>query len=111
MEIRIKQEANATVVSVTGILDAVTSPEFSGKLNELISGGVIALVVDLDGLDYISSAGLRVLLITAKQIKAKAGQLRCANVKGPVKEIFDISGFGTIFKTDDSVAAALAKLV
>jgi len=111
MEIQIKKEANATVVTVTGRLDAVTSAEFGKKINELISGGATALVIDFDGLDYISSAGLRVLLITAKQLKGKDGQVRCANVKGTVKEVFDISGFGSIFKIDDSVAAALTQLV
>jgi stage II sporulation protein AA (anti-sigma F factor antagonist) len=111
MGIQTKKEANATVVTVTGRLDAVTSPEFGNQLNELICGGANAFVVDCDGLDYISSAGLRVLLFTAKQLKAKGGQVRCANVKGAVKEVFDISGFGSIFKMDESVAAALTKLV
>jgi stage II sporulation protein AA (anti-sigma F factor antagonist) len=111
MEIQTKKEANATVVTVTGRLDAVTSAEFGKKITELISDGTIALVIDFDGLDYISSAGLRVLLITAKQLKGKDGQVRCANVKGTVKEVFDISGFASIFKIDDSVAAALTQLV
>jgi len=60
--------------------------------------------------DYISSAGVRGLLVTAKQLKGKGGQIRCANVKGTVKEVFDISGFGAILQMDDSVETALAKL-
>jgi anti-anti-sigma factor len=111
MEIRTEKEAAATVVTVTGRLDAVTAADCGKALNELISSGANALVFDFDGLNYISSAGLRVLLMTAKQLKAKGGQVRCANVKGTVKEVFDISGFGSIFKMDDSVAAALATLV
>jgi stage II sporulation protein AA (anti-sigma F factor antagonist) len=54
---------------------------------------------------------LRGLLVTAKQLKGKGGQVRCANVKGTVKDVFDISGFGAIFQMDDSVSDALAKLV
>jgi stage II sporulation protein AA (anti-sigma F factor antagonist) len=111
MEIQTKKEANATVVTLTGRLDAITAPEYEKAVNELIGGGEIAFVVDFDGLDYISSAGLRGLLVTAKQLKGKGGQVRFANVKGTVKEVFDISGFGSIFQMDDTVAAALAKLV
>ena len=111
MEIRTKKEASATVVTISGRLDAVTAPEYEKAVNELIFAGEIKLVVDFDGLDYISSAGLRGLLVTAKQLKGKGGQIRCANVKGTVKEVFDISGFGSIFQMDDSVSAALSKLV
>jgi len=110
MDILIKKEANATAVTVTGRLDAVTAPEYEKKMQELIAGGDIRLVVDFEQLDYISSAGLRGLLVTAKLLKAKGGQVRFANVKGTVKEVFDISGFGSIFQMDDTVAAALAAL-
>jgi len=54
---------------------------------------------------------LRGLLVTAKQLKGKGGQVRFANVKGTVQEVFDISGFGSIFQMDDSVDTSLAKLV
>ena len=110
MEIQSMKEAAATVVTITGRLDAVTAPQYEITVNELISGGEIAFVVDFDALDYISSAGLRGLLVMAKQLKGKGGQVRFANVKGTVKEVFDISGFGTIFQMDDSVATALAKI-
>jgi stage II sporulation protein AA (anti-sigma F factor antagonist) len=110
MEIQTKKEANATVLKVAGRLDAVTAPEYEKRVHELIDGGDIRFVVDFDDLDYISSAGLRGLLVTAKLLKAKGGQVRFANVKGTVKEVFDISGFGTIFQMDDSVAASLAAI-
>lgn len=110
MKIQTNKEASAMVATITGRLDAVTAPEYEKAVNELIAGGEIAFVFDFGGLDYISSAGLRALLATAKQLKAKGGQVRFANVKGTVKEVFDISGFGAIFPMDDSVAAALAKI-
>jgi len=108
MNIATKKEANVTVATVTGRLDAVTASVYETKIKELIANGEIALIIDFEGLDYISSAGLRGLLTTAKQLKAKGGQVRFANVKGTVREVFDISGFGTIFQMDDSVAASLA---
>ena len=110
MEIQTNKETKATVVTITGRLDAVTAPEFEKKLIELIGGEESAFIVDFDALDYISSAGLRVLLATAKRLKAKGGQIRFATVRGTVKEVFDISGFGAIFQMDDSVTVALAKI-
>ena len=110
MDILIAKEANATVVTITGRMDAVTAPQYETAIKELINGGESALVVDFDRLDYISSAGLRGLLVTAKLLKGKGGQVCFANVKGTVKEVFEMSGFGSIFQMDDSVAAALAKI-
>jgi stage II sporulation protein AA (anti-sigma F factor antagonist) len=110
MEILTRKEANAIIVTLNGRLDAITAPEYEKAVTALITAGEIKLVVDFDGLDYISSAGLRGLLVTAKQLKGKGGQVRCANVKGTVKEVFDISGFGSIFQMDDSLAAALVSL-
>lgn len=110
MDIQTLKETKATVVTVTGRLDAVTAPAYEEAVNELINGGEIAFVVDFAGLDYISSAGLRGLLVMAKQLKGRGGKVRFANVKGTVKEVFDISGFATIFQMDDSVAAALSNI-
>jgi len=105
-----QKEANATVVTITGRLDAVTAPDFEKTLHELIAGEETCFIVDFEQIDYISSAGLRALLATAKKLKVKGGKIRFANVTGPVKEVFDISGFGSIFQMDDSVSAALAKI-
>ncbi len=108
MEIQSRVEDGAAVVTVTGRMDALTAPAYQEKLNELIAGGTTAVVVDFDGLDYISSAGLRVILSTAKELKGKGVQVCFANVRGIVKEVFDMSGFGSIFQMHDSVGAALA---
>jgi anti-anti-sigma factor len=110
MELLTRKEASTTVVTVTGRLDAITTPEYEKKILELIQSGDTLFVIDFEKLDYISSAGLRGLLVTAKQLKAKSGQVRFANVSGPVKEVFDMSGFGSIFQSDPSVADALAAL-
>ncbi len=109
MEILTRMENGTAVVTVTGKMDALTSPAYQQELNGLIAGGTIAFVVDFDGLDYISSAGLREILATAKVVKGKGGEVRFANVKGTVREVFEMSGFSSIFPLHDSVAAALAK--
>jgi len=110
MEIQNRKENNATVVTVTGKMDALTAPAYQEKMNELIGAGETAFVVDFESLDYISSAGLRGILSTAKVLKAKGGQVRFANVKGTVREVFEMSGFGSIFQMHDSVALALAEI-
>lgn len=110
MNLQSIKEKNATVVTISGRMDAVTAPEYEKTVNELIAAGETMFVIDFNTLDYISSAGLRGLLVTAKQLKGKGGQVRFANIKGTVKEVFDISGFGSIFQMDDSVSAALARI-
>lgn len=110
MDFQSRNESGSVVVTIAGRLDAVTSPEYEKKVRELIDGGSHRLVVDFEKLDYISSAGLRGLLVTAKMLKGKGGQLRFANVQGGVRSVFDMSGFGAMFQVEDSVAAALAAL-
>jgi anti-anti-sigma factor len=110
MDIQTQKETNATVLTLSGRMDAVTAPEFESVIKQLIADNITSFVVDFKGLDYISSAGLRALLATAKLLKGKGGQLRFANIVGTVKEVFDISGFGSIFQMHDSVAAALAEI-
>lgn len=110
MEIQTKKETTATIVTVEGKLDALSAPEYEKGLIELISGGELRLIVDFQGLTYISSAGLRSILSTAKVLKGKAGKILFANVQGTVREVFDISGFGSIFQLCDSVDAARAEM-
>ena len=107
MAIRTRNDRDAVVVEVSGRLDAVTAPEFEAALNASIQQGNLRYVIDLDGLEYVSSAGLRGILVIAKLLRSKGGQLRFANVRGTVREVFDISGFGSILTIDESVAVAL----
>lgn len=111
MEFLPRNEEHAVVVAISGRLDAVTSADFETRMRELIERGNAALVVDFERLEYISSAGLRALLVIARTLKAKDGRLRFANVTGGVRAVFDMSGFASMFQLDDSVAAALASLV
>jgi stage II sporulation protein AA (anti-sigma F factor antagonist) len=110
VEFQARKEAAAVVVALAGRLDAVTAPDYERRMHELIDGGDVRVVIDFERLDYISSAGLRGLLVTAKQLKAKGGQLRFANIQGGVRAVFDMSGFGSMFQLDDSVASALAAI-
>ncbi len=107
MQIDTRKENNAVVVSIKGRMDAVTTPEIESRLGQIVDGGEKRLLVDLQQLDYISSAGLRALLATAKRLKSEQGDIAFANLEGHVKEVFEISGFYSIFKVYDSTEKAL----
>ena len=110
MEIKARKEKNAIVVSVRGKMDAVSSPKFENQLSELISQGEKDFVIDLGELEYLSSAGLRIILVTLKRLKEKDGKLFICALKGMVKEVFEISGFGAIIPIYDSVGSALSNI-
>ena len=94
MTINKLQEGNTLIVALEGRLDTMTSPELEKELKESMDG-VESLVLDFGKLDYISSAGLRVLLSAHKQMKNKGG-LTVKNVNEVVQEIFDVTGFADI---------------
>jgi anti-anti-sigma factor len=110
VQIQIMTKESAMVVSVVGRMDASTSSAYEKKLNELIAQGHKVFVIDFSGLDYISSTGLRSILVTANAIKAAGGKIALANIRNAVKDVFDISGFGTIFQMNDSVESALRQI-
>ena len=97
MEISFAQKNNWTIVTVEGRMDTVSAPDFDCKVQEMIAEGAKRLVVDLSGLEYISSAGLRCILVAGKSATATGGQLCCCGLQGVVKKVFDISGFTTLF--------------
>ena len=107
MDITSKNEDKALIVSVSGRMDAVTASDFENALTEFLDQGNSALVIDFSDLDYISSAGLRSILASAKKMKGLSGTLSLACLKEVVKEVFDISGFSAIIPIYDSVETAL----
>ncbi|MCJ7683699.1 MAG: STAS domain-containing protein [Desulfobacteraceae bacterium] len=104
------KEKDCLIVSVEGRMDAVSTPEFEQILGGWIDGGDIRFIVDLAGLDYISSAGLRGILTSVKRLKAEGGQIVLTSLHGTVKEVFEISGFSTIIPIFESVEDALQKM-
>lgn len=109
MEINTKKVENIAVTSVKGRMDAVTVQEFEKSVSELLSGGENVLLVNFSELEYISSAGLRSILATAKQLKARNGEIMFTGLKNAVKEVFEISGFYSIFKTFETEEEALTQ--
>jgi len=98
MNIKETKKDKATVLVVEGRIDSGTSAELEKKLIAMIeAGGVKDIAMDFSAMEYISSAGLRVLLMAAKKAGKLGGKVVLSGLSANVKEVFDISGFSSIF--------------
>jgi anti-anti-sigma factor len=93
-----------------GRLDSNSGPVFEKELLGYIEGGCRRLLLDFSELNYISSAGLRIVLVAAKRIKAAGGRLVLAALNAQVNEVFEISGFNRILDIEPDYASAAARL-
>ena len=109
MQISTRTSNDIHIVAVTGSLDSTTSPEAQKSLDAVLAGAKKVLL-DFSQLDYISSAGLRVLLGAAKQLRAKGGTLGMFGLNQSVREVFEISGFASILSIYPSEAEALGAI-
>ena len=98
MNINKTQEGSVLTVALEGKLDAVSSPKLEGELRNAVNG-ITELIFDLNSLDYISSAGLRVLL-RAQKVMNRQGSMTIRNVKTEIMEIFEVTGFTDIFNIE-----------
>lgn len=97
-------------VSLAGRLDSATSGDFEKDLHPLFAASGVRALLDFSSLDYISSAGLRVVLMTAKRARQAQGRLVLCGLQPHVREVFEISGFLKILSVADDQAAALSQL-
>ncbi|RXE56787.1 hypothetical protein ABH15_01065 [Methanoculleus taiwanensis] len=107
LEITERHEGEVAIVSLKGRLDAASSQDAEQRMNGLIDAGSRAILVNLSGLDYISSSGLRVLLASLKRLKKTGGNLHLAEPKPAVRDVFTMAGFHRIFTIHDDEASAL----
>lgn len=98
MNIIKKQDGTTLTVALEGRLDTVTSPHLEGELRTAVNG-VTELIFDLTGLEYISSAGMRVLL-SAQKVMNRQGKMTIRNVKPEIMEIFEVTGFVDILNIE-----------
>ena len=94
MLIEIKKNVEETTIEIVGRLDTTTAPSLDNTINECIAD-TRNLILDLKGLEYVSSAGLRVLLSAQKKLQ-KEGSMKIKNVCDSVMEVFEITGFADI---------------
>ena len=94
MTIEIKKTTEETIIEIVGRLDTITAPALDKTINEDI-GDTKNLVLDVKGMEYISSAGLRVLLSAQKKMQ-KIGSMKVTGVCEDVMEVFEMTGFADI---------------
>ncbi|MEW5727204.1 MAG: STAS domain-containing protein [Pseudomonadota bacterium] len=107
MEIKEDKSGDATVLVPVARVDSATAKAFEGKVLQVVNSGSAKIVVDFSELDYISRAGLRVVLVGAKMTRAPRKFVLCG-MKPHIREVFDVSGFAKILNIQADRAAALA---
>jgi anti-sigma B factor antagonist len=108
MKTDVQQAGNSTIVTVTGSVDALTSAELAKVLTGQIAEGRANLVVDLIGVAFMSSAGLRTLLGAVKEARGSGGDLRISSTNPGVDKVLKMSGFHNIAKVFPSQAEAVS---
>lgn len=107
MEIKKTKINDFSVLSIEGRIDTTNFNQFEIEINLLFNSGEKNFIFNCEGLNYISSSGLRVFLIAQKKSISLNGKLHLCNLQPNIKEIFDISGFSSIFKIFDTQEQAL----
>lgn len=110
MSITFETTGAVLVVELLGRLDSANAAEVEGALLERVTGAAGPVVLDLVRLDYISSAGLRVVLVVAKRMKQASRSLVLCGLQPNIRDVFEISGFLGILDVVPKRAEALAKL-
>ena len=107
MELKFENINEVTLISINGSLDTNTSPEAESSINQSIMDGNRKFIIDLENTDYVSSAGLRIFLATAKKLLSEGGTFKLASPNSVVREILEMSGFTSILDVRDTREDAL----
>ncbi len=99
MELTAEKNGNELTVHLSGELNTLTAPQLAGLLDKEL-GGVESLILDFKECDYVSSAGLRVLLGTFKQMKASGGDMRLVNVGEGFRDVLENTGLDSVFDVE-----------
>lgn len=110
MDISAREEHGCLVAVVRGRLDTVSAGEFELKMDGLMAGASRNVILDLSGLDYISSAGLRSILAFSRKVKGAGGGMALCGVAGLPREVLLLSHFETVFPLHASVEDAAKSL-
>lgn len=110
MEINHKEENGIVFLAFKGRLDGTSAVEAEETITTIFKGENNRLLFDFEFLEYLSSAGLRVVLGAAKEIKRRDGKFVLCALNSYVKEVFEVSGFGAIIPIADSVQAGIKEI-
>ncbi len=110
MQISETKQDGVTIVAPVGRVDSTTSPALDAQLLGLARSGQHRVVIDFSGVEYISSAGLRVMLSLAKRTKESKGRLALAGLGDSVRQVFELAGFLPLFVVETTAEAAAARV-
>jgi anti-sigma B factor antagonist len=99
MEVKFNKQDSTLTVTISGNIDTVTAPELDTKLQENLSG-IKDLILDFAAVDYISSAGLRVILMANQQLEDADGTMTIKNANDDVRDVFEMTGFDSLLNLD-----------
>lgn len=104
----VREAKGVPVLAVTGEVDVYTAPRLREKLVELVTQGKYQIVVDLEGVEFLDSTGLGVLVGGLKRVRTHEGDLSLVCTQQRILKVFDITGLNKVFTIHDSVDAAVA---
>lgn len=107
ININVSGHNNVTVIEASGRIDSMNANQLGDALSTEIEDGNLLLVLDLNAVEYMSSAGLREMVATLKKAKRASGDLRIAQPSDRVREVLEMAGLDTIFKIYPTQAAAV----
>ena len=108
MNVEVQRQDGNLIALIEGSVDGNNAAAFQASLQDSVQEGDKSMVLDLGALVYISSAGLRVLLLVAKDMQNKGANFAICSLQGQVRELFSVSGFDQIIQISDSQEDALA---
>src|SRR5215470_13583224 len=107
MNIATRQTQDVLIVEMAGRLDSYGSGAVSDEMVGIAKSGVKRIILNLDKLEFVSSAGLRIILTMAKLLQSTRGEMRICNTKAAVKDVLEKSGFNNLIKIFDDEEAAM----
>lgn len=107
MQLTYSTDSGIKIIHVAGRIDTITAGDFESEVMTNAQDDNAVLVLDCSNLDYISSSGLRVFLILQKKLLSNSGKLLLSSMQPSIKEVFDISGFSTIFSIFPDLDSAI----
>ena len=108
MGVSTERQGDTLIAKTDGRVDGANAREFQSALEEAIDANERAVILDMEELSYISSAGLRVILLTAKNLRSQNAKFAVCSLSAPIREVFEISGFDKIISIHNTQAEALA---
>jgi len=109
MEVSLKKSGDISIVEISGSIDSKTAPDLQQNILDIVAD-TNKIILDLTKVSFVSSAGLRVLLMVYRQLKAKDGKVVLVGVSDEIKDVMFMTGFITFFAIEETVEVAITKI-